>query len=75
MQLCPNEQTYRIWIEAQVKELVDKYKAETRKTETEKKLATSPNAVAKQKAVPVSVKENKDDENKKQASTSSKKGN
>lgn len=75
LQLCPNEQTYRIWIEAQVKELVDKYKAETRKTETEKKLATSPNAVAKQKAVPVSVKENKDDENKKQASTDSKKGN
>ena len=75
LQLCPNEQTYRIWIEAQVKELVDKYKAETRKTETEKKLATSPNAVAKQKAVPVSVKENKDDENKKQASTGSKKSN
>ena len=75
MQLCPNEQTYRIWIEAQVKELVDKYKAETKKTEAEKKLATSPNAVAKQKAVPVSTKENKDDENKKQASTGSKKGN
>lgn len=75
MQLCPNEQTYRIWIEAQVKELVDKYKAELRKNDTKKKLATSPNAVAKQQAVPVTVKENKDDENKKHASTGSKKGN
>lgn len=73
MQLCPNEQTYRIWIEAQVKELVDRYKAELRKNDTKKKLATSPNAVAKQQAVPVTAKENKDDENKKQASTGSKK--
>ena len=74
LQLCPNEQTYRIWIEAQVKELVDKYKAKLRKTEAEKKLATSPNAVAKQQAVPVSTNENKDDGNKKYASTGSKKG-